>query len=343
MSVPFSRNTAKAVADLAVHIEGVTHRYASGSEHDGYGDGEAQPALHDLTLTVRPGETFALLGPNGSGKTTLFRILSTLLRPTQGRACVFGHSVTEAPAAVRQRLGVAFQQPALDDALTVEENLRFHGAFFGMRGDALAERIGDLLERFEIGDRRGECVRTLSGGLRRRADLARALLHRPRLLLLDEPTAGLDPAARRVFWRHLGQLQRRDGTTLLVATHLMREGERADRVAVLHQGERVACGPPDALKRELGERALWIESTDPEVLRQRLQAQLGLRAQHVGDVLQIDHDDAPALLARLYDAFGEQIESATVRRPTLEDVFMARTGASSDEAPFSTTEMLETT
>jgi ABC-2 type transport system ATP-binding protein len=313
------------VPDPAVHVEGVTHRYAGGA------DGPVT-ALRDLTLTVRAGTSFALLGPNGSGKTTLFRILSTLLRPTSGAARVFGHGTSEAPRAVRRLLGVAFQEPALDEALTVEENLRCHGALFGMRGDALEASLTGLLDRFGVADRRADRVDTLSGGLRRRADLARALLHGPRLLLLDEPTAGLDPAARRAFWRHLSHLQENDGTTLLVATHLMDEAERADRVAVLHEGRSVACDAPDALKQALGERTLRLESTDPDSLCRRIQAQFGLDVRCVGGALHIDHEDAPALLSRLYDAFPDRIESATVRRPTLEDVFMARTGTP-DPAP----------
>ena len=303
----------------AVLVEDVTHRYDADSV-----------ALREFALSVEPGESFALLGPNGSGKTTLFRILSTLLPPSRGTARVFGHHVSAAPGEVRRLLGVAFQEPALDEALTVEENLRMHGALFGLHGESLTARLTGLLERFEVLDRRADRVSTLSGGLRRRVDLARALLHAPRLLLLDEPTAGLDPTARRRFWRLLTRLQRHEGTTLLVATHLMDEAERADRVAILHEGERVACGAPRALKHELGERTLWIETTAPKALQERLQAQFGLAARRVGDTLQLDHEEAPALLARLYDAFGDQIESATVRRPTLEDVFMTRTGVPDD-------------
>ncbi|PSQ71151.1 MAG: ABC transporter ATP-binding protein [Bacteroidetes bacterium QH_9_67_14] len=299
----------------AVEVEGVTHRYPGG-------DGAPPAALRDFSLTVPPGEAFALLGPNGSGKTTLFRILATLMPPTEGAARVFGQNATSEPDAVRRQLGVVFQEPALDEALTVAENLRFHGAFFGMGGPALEKRLTDLLGRFGLTDRRADRVRLLSGGLRRRADLARGPLHAPPLLLLDEPTAGLDPAARRAFWDHLARLQEQDDTTLLVATHLMDEADRSDRVAILHEGERVACGAPEALKRDLGERTLRLESSAPDALRRRLQAQLGLDAQRVGDTalhVACDDapDDAPALLARLYDAFPDQIESATVRRPTL--------------------------
>jgi len=310
----------------AVEVEGVTHRYPGG-------DGAPPAALRDFSLTVPPGEAFALLGPNGSGKTTLFRILATLMPPTEGTARVFGQNAASEPDAVRRQLGVVFQEPALDEALTVAENLRFHGAFFGMGGPALEKRLTDLLGRFGLTDRRADRVRILSGGLRRRADLARGLLHAPPLLLLDEPTAGLDPAARRAFWNHLDRLQRQDDTTLLLATHLMDEADRADRVAILHEGERVACGAPFALKRDLGERTLRLESADPDALHRRLRAQCGLDVQRLGEsALHVacdgeSEDDAPALLARLCDAFPDRITSATVRRPTLDDVFLARTGA----------------
>lgn len=328
-----TRTTKHAlVPDPAVTVESVTHRYGK------------HTALRDFSLKVKRGELLALLGPNGSGKTTLFRILSTLMPPSEGAARVFGAHTTEQPGAVRQLLGVVFQAPALDEALTVAENLRLHGALFGLSGEDLHERIDDLLGRFEVAERRSDRVETLSGGLRRRVDLARGLLHRPRLLLLDEPTAGLDPAARHAFWRHLNRLRRRDRTTFLVATHLMDEAERCDRVAILDRGRRVALGTPEALRTDLGERALWLTSPSPDALKQRIEAQFGLTARPVGEALQLVHEDAPALLTRLYDAFGDQIESATVRRPTLEDVFMARTGhrAASGEAPFADTESVQT-
>lgn len=297
----------------AVDIRNLTHRYG---EH---------LALREVALAIPKGTLFGLLGPNGSGKTTLFRILSTLLKPTEGTACVFGQDPTREPATVRRRLGVVFQEPALDEDLSVRENLRIHGALQGLKPAVLHRRLHALLEQFGLTERADDRVKTLSGGLRRRADLARGLLHEPDLLLLDEPTSGLDPAGRRAFWQHLARL-RSSGLTLLVATHLMEEAERCDEVAILDQGHLVVQGTPDALKDDLGDETLWLETPEPASLRDHIQAQFGLEAQVVGSVVQVSHSDAHALLSPLYEAFGQHIDSATVRRPTLEDVFMVHTG-----------------
>ena len=309
-----------AVGDLA-------HRYGE------------YPALGGVSFEVAPGELFGLLGPNGGGKTTLFRIVTTLMPPTSGTAEVFGHDTVRSPAAVRRSLGVVFQQPALDAELTVRENLRFHGALVGLGGEVLDDRIGSLLGVFGLADRAEDRVRTLSGGLARRADLARGLLHRPALLLLDEPTTGLDPTARRELWAALTRLRRDEGTTLLVATHLMEEAERCDRVGILDRGRLVALGTPTDLTAELGDETLWLESDDPDALAAALHAQLGLASRLVGRTVLVEAGDAPAVLARVYAAFPERITSATVRRPTLDDVFAARTGAAfvpdADPAPVS--------
>lgn len=300
--------------DLAVNIVNVTHRYGT------------HTALQDVTLKVEAGTLSGLLGPNGSGKTTLFRILSTLIPPSEGAAHIFGLDTVSQPGNVRKRLGMVFQEPALDERLTVRENLRIQGALYGLRGPALQQRIDDLLAHFDLADRSGEYVKTLSGGLQRRADLARGLLHRPDLLLLDEPTTGLDPAARHTFWEILARLRRTEGTTMLVATHLMEEAERCDEIAILDEGRVMAHGTPRALKAELGDETLWLETDAPQPLRDRIEAQFGIDAHVIGASVQISHPDAPALLSSLYEALGEHITSATVRAPTLEDVFMVRTG-----------------
>ncbi len=311
----------------AVRISRLTHRYG---EH---------VALREVSFAVAPGSLFGLLGPNGSGKTTLFRILSTLMRPTGGTAEVFGFDPVREPAAVRERLGMVFQEPALDESLSVRENLRIHGAFYGLGRRAADARIDALLENFGMAERAGDRVKTLSGGLRRRADLARGLLHRPVLLLLDEPTTGLDPTARRTFWQALSRLRRAEGTALVVATHLMEEAERCDALAILDRGRLVAEGTPAALKDALGGETLWLETPEPEALADRIGAQFGVEARTVGGAVQVSHPEAHTLLASLYEAFGAQMESATVRRPTLDDVFMARTGhrpdavSSNGEAP----------
>lgn len=300
----------------AVDIQKVTHRYG------------AHTALRDVTLRVSAGALYGLLGPNGSGKTTLFRILSTLMPPTTGTAQVFGHDTVTTPTAVRQALGVVFQEAALDGALTVRENLRFQGALYRLRGAALRRRIDELLARFDVADRADDRVEDLSGGLRRRVDLARGLLHRPELLLLDEPTTGLDPAARRSFWTALRRLQEAEGTTLLMATHLMEEAERCDRVGILSEGALVTDGAPSTLKAQLGDETLWLETDDPEGLRDRIEAHFGVATRLVGDRVQVAPPDPPTFLASLYEVLGSRIQSATVRTPTLDDVFMVHAGVS---------------
>lgn len=302
----------------AVRLDGLTHRY---------GD---RLALHDVRLVVTPGTLFGLLGPNGGGKTTLFRILATLMPPTAGTAAVFGFDTVAAPEAVRRRLGVVFQQPALDAELTVLENLRFHAAFYGLRGAEREARIDTLLARFGLAERARSRVGTLSGGLQRRADLARGLLHAPPLLLLDEPTTGLDPAARRAFWEVLDDLRRTEGITFVVATHLLEEAEACDRLALLDCGHLRAEGTPAALKAALGEEALWLETSTPAALAEAVAARFAVPVRRVGNRLQVRAPNAAALLAPLYDAFGGQLTSATLRRPTLEDVFFVHTGRALD-------------
>ncbi|RMH58246.1 MAG: ATP-binding cassette domain-containing protein [Bacteroidetes bacterium] len=305
----------------AVDIRDLTHRYG------------AHEALHAVTLTVAPGHLYGLLGPNGGGKTTLFRILSTLLRPTSGVARVFGLDTVAEPDRVRRRLGVVFQQPALDDELTVTENLWFHGALYGLSGTRLRERIETLLTLFGLADRRRDRIKTLSGGLQRRVDLVRSLLHQPDLLLLDEPTTGLDPVARRAFWQLLHRIRRQEGTTMLLATHLLDEADPCDAVGIIDRGRLVTQGAPEALKAALGGETLWIETNDPADLRDRLLAQFGLEARIIGSALQLASPDAPALLSRIYEAFGDRIDRAMIRKPTLEDVFMTHTGHRLDPAP----------
>lgn len=298
----------------AIHIRGVTHRYGM------------HVALRDVSLEVSAGALFGVLGPNGSGKTTLFRLLSTLMPASEGRVTVFGLDPTEEPAAVRRRLGVVFQDEALDEGLTVRENLRFQAALYDLHGADRRERIEGLMKRLDIIDRADDPVADLSGGLRRRADLARGLLHRPDLLLLDEPTTGLDPAARRAFWTAIERLRETEGTTLLLATHLMDEAERCDRVGILSDGCLVADGAPDALKAELGEETLWLEADEPAALRDRIDAQFGVPTRIVGSMVQVAPTDPAAFFSALYEAFGDHIRSTTLRTPTLEDVFMVRAG-----------------
>jgi len=283
-------------------------------------------ALHDLTLRVGRGELFGLLGPNGSGKSTLLRLLSTLQRPGEGRARVDGCDVAAEPDAVRRRLGVAFQSPSLDRKLTVHENLRFQGYLFGLRGRRLGERMDEMLARFSLTDRAGAVVETLSGGLRRRVELAKALLHKPPVLLLDEPSTGLDPAARLEFWAALAALRGETGLTVLVATHMMDEAERCDRVALLDRGLLVAADTPEALRSGLGAEVVTIECRDPVALAPRIGERLGVTPRPDRGALRLETREGPALVRRLLEAFGDDILALRLGKPTLEDVFLARTG-----------------
>jgi ABC-2 type transport system ATP-binding protein len=279
-----------------------------------------------VSLSITPSETFALLGPNGGGKTTLFRIVATLLRPQSGRVMVFGADVVTEAAAVRRRLGVVFQAPALDARLTVAENLVHHGHLYGLKGPALRARVEDVLARVGLADRRDDLVSRLSGGLARRAEIAKALLPSPALLLLDEPTTGLDPRVRDELWRDLRALRAETGTTIVLTTHLMDEAAACDRVALLDRGRIVLEGRPDDLTAALGGEILTIESVDAARLAAKIPAELGLAAEVVEGDVRIERERAHEIVAALVDAFPSEIRSVRVSRPTLHDVFVHLTG-----------------
>ena len=288
-----------------------------------YGD---RAALNAVSLHVEAGELFGLLGPNGSGKSTLLRILATLLQPSGGRAEVDGLPLTARPAAVRRRLGVVFQTPSLDAKLTVAENLRFQGYLYGMVGRALSARMDALLARLGLSDRRRERVETLSGGLKRRLELAKALLHQPPVLLLDEPSTGLDLGSRRAFWEILAELQAENGLTVLLATHQMEEADRCRRVALLDEGRRVALDTPLALKQGLGEMIISLESPDPPALAELLAARMNLQTVVQDGRLRLRGPADLTLAPRLMAEFAGEISALHMGRPTLGDVFLALTG-----------------
>lgn len=300
--------------DHPVHIDNLTHRYGSFT------------ALENVSLTVPQGSFHGLLGPNGSGKTTLFRVLATLLNPSEGSVRIFGADPVTHPARVRQHTGVVFQDAALDGALTVLENLRTHAALYGLRRSAFRERLDRLLPLFGLEEQVHERAERLSGGLKRRVDLVRGLLHAPPLLLLDEPATGLDPAARQALREAIDRLRREEGATIILATHLMEEADRCDCLAILDRGRIVAHGAPAALKQAVGEETLWIECDDPQGLAERIARQCNVSAQAIGLRVHLSGPNAHDLLASVYETAGDSIRSATIRRPTLEDVFMAHTG-----------------
>lgn len=283
-------------------------------------------ALDGVSFAVEPGEIFGLLGPNGGGKTTLFRILSTLLPPTQGTARIFGRDVVSDAAEVRRRIGVVFQSSSLDRKLTSFENLLHQGHFYGMSGAALKRRIGELLERVGLADRRNDLVETLSGGQRRRVEIAKGLMHSPGLLLLDEPSTGLDPGARRTMWDYLLSLRDLDGVTILLTTHILEEAEQCGRLGILDRGKLVASSTPAVLKAEIGGEVINIETADPARLREMIRQRFAIEAQTVGARLRFEHDRGHEFIPKLVEAFPGEIQSVTVSRPTLEDVFLHRTG-----------------
>lgn len=288
-----------------------------------YGDREA---LRGVTFSVLPGEIFALLGPNGGGKTTLFRIVATLATAASGTVSVFGADPAIDPGAVRRKIGVVFQSPALDPFLTLEENLLHQGHLYGLSGSALRARIAAALAGVGLAERRKDLVRSLSGGMQRRVEIAKSLLHTPELLLLDEPTTGLDPGARRDVWDRLRALRSRVHTTVVLTTHLMDEAVACDRVAIIHEGQVVALGTPDALVAEIGGDVIMVTGANPEALAARIAQRFRLVADVIDGRVHIERPRAHEFIAELVEAFPGEIDSVSFGKPTLEDVFMHYTG-----------------
>jgi ABC-2 type transport system ATP-binding protein len=299
---------------LAVQVTNLAHSY---------GD---HKALAGVSFSVNRGEIFGLLGPNGGGKTTLFRILATSFPATSGDAIIFGDDVRLQPDRVRRRIGVVFQNPSLDKKLTVRENLMHHGHLYGLRGAELQARMKEMMERLAVADRANDIVETLSGGLQRRVELAKGLLHRPQLLILDEPSIGLDPGARRDLWLYLEGLRVKEGVTILLTTHLIDEADRCDRVLILHHGLVVAMGTPDALKEEIGGNVVVITTKEPERLCEMITGRFGVKPTVLNGKLRVEKQNAHAFVSQAIEAFSGMIESVTLSKPTLEDVFIARTG-----------------
>ncbi len=283
-------------------------------------------ALTDVTFDVFPREIFGLLGPNGGGKTTLFRLLTTLLPVPAGRITVCGLDPATDPAAVRNQLGITFQSPSLDGRLTVAENLKHQGHLYGLRGAALQQRIDRVTGWLGVTDRLSQRAETLSGGLKRRVEVAKSLLHQPRLLILDEPSTGLDPGARLDLMAALNRVRAEEGVTVLITTHLMDEAEHCDRLAILDRGRLVACDTPRSLRHSLGGSSVRITTARPDALAAQIRADFALVVQVPGNELRIEHAEPLQLLSQLVEKYPDQIDSIALARPTLEDVFIQRTG-----------------
>lgn len=299
-----------------IQVQNLTHKYGE------------RVALSNVAFSVKKGEIFGLLGPNGGGKSTLFRILSTMMVPTDGHAVIAGFDVERDPAAVRRHVGVVFQTQSLDKALTVEENLRAQGHLHGLSGNILRDRMERAMERLGLADRRKDLVETLSGGLRRRVEIAKALLHRPQVLLMDEASTGLDPAARRDLSRHIQNLREGEGVTILLTTHILEEADRCDRLVLLHQGKIVAEGTPDELRSRIGGDVVVLDSTDTKTLAAGIEKRFGVRPSTMDGQVRVEIENGHRFIAEVVESFPGAIQSVGLHKPTLEDVFVRETGAS---------------
>lgn len=283
-------------------------------------------ALNGVSFAVETGEIFALLGPNGSGKTTLFRILSTLMLPSSGRALIAGFDAARQPDQVRRCIGVVFQAQSVDIKLTAAENLWHQGHLYGLHGAELKQRIAAILGRVALADRANERVETFSGGMQRRVELAKGLMHHPSVLLLDEPTTGLDPGARRDLWQYLHQLRTQENVSVIVTTHLMEEAERCDRLAILNAGQVVALGTPSELRSQIGGDVILLEAENPESLAERIEQKFHCGATVLDGKVRMERKEGHRFMPDLVEAFPGEIQSMSVSKPTLEDVFIDRTG-----------------
>ncbi|EHR53391.1 daunorubicin resistance ABC transporter ATP-binding subunit [Saccharomonospora marina XMU15] len=298
----------------AVHVRGLRKSY-----------GDVQ-AVKGIDLDVAEREMFGFLGPNGAGKTTAIKILCTIADATAGSATVAGCDVRTQRAEVRRRIGVVFQDPTLDTYLTAEQNLRFHGELYGMPRRLLRERITEVLDMVGLARRRHDIVQKFSGGMRRRLEIGRGLLHAPRVLFLDEPTIGLDPQTRASIWDYIAELRGKQDITIFVTTHYMEEAEYCDRIAIMNHGEIVVTDTPDALKSSVGEDRVRIRTEDDGLAIERLREVFGLRAAIHDGMVTFSVSEGAQFVPRLFSSLGVAIDTVTVTRPSLDDVFMAYTG-----------------
>jgi ABC-2 type transport system ATP-binding protein len=298
----------------AVSVRGLVKRYGN------------LEAVRGIDLDVHEGEVFGFLGPNGAGKSTTINVLCTLAEPTEGSATVAGFDVTRERSEVRRRIGLVFQDPTLDGYLTAEQNLRFHGELYGVDRGTAAARRREVLEMVGLWERRGDLVQDFSGGMRRRLEIARGLLHAPHVLFLDEPTIGLDPQTRTSIWQYLSRLRGAQPITVFVTTHYMEEAEHCDRIAIINDGRIVALGSPEELKAAIGSDRVQITTDDDAAAIERLRQHFGLEPQTLEGAVSVAVESGATFVPKLFAQLGVAIHSVTVTRPTLDDVFLAHTG-----------------
>jgi ABC-2 type transport system ATP-binding protein len=288
-----------------------------------YGELEA---VRGIDLEVNAGEIFGFLGPNGAGKSTTISMLCTLLQPTAGTARVAGIDVVRDPARVRQRIGLVFQDPSLDDQLTGRENLDFHAFIYNVPAGQRARRIEKMLALMELTERAGSPVRTYSGGMKRRLEIARGMLHQPQVLFLDEPTLGLDPQTRRSIWTHLNELRSRTDITIFMTTHYMDEAEYCDRIAIIDRGQIVALGSPDQLKALVGGDVVSMTTPEADAAAEEIQRLLKITPIRNDGTLRMEVRDGRKFVPRLVRELTVPVDTISLRRPSLDDVFLKLTG-----------------
>jgi ABC-2 type transport system ATP-binding protein len=289
-------------------------------------------AVRGVDFEVATGEVFGFLGPNGAGKTTTINMLCTLAKPTSGEARVAGHDVVSERDEVRRNIGLVFQDPTLDGYLTAQQNLKLHAELYGVQSDLVAPRMHQVMEMVGLWDRKDSVVSTFSGGMRRRLEIARGLMHSPRVLFLDEPTIGLDPQTRRSIWDYIRELKEREEITIFMTTHYMDEAEWCDRIAIMDHGEIVALDSPEALKAGVGQDRITIHIDDDEAAIAALGRQFGVEAQVREGAVVFGVPSGEQFVPRLFAEFELPIRSVSVSRPTLDDVFMSYTGSTIRDA-----------
>ena len=289
-------------------------------------------AVRGVDFEVATGEVFGFLGPNGAGKSTTINVLCTLMKPTRGGARVAGHDVVSERDDVRRNIGLVFQDPTLDGYLTARQNLELHAELYGVESSLVPERMRQLMEMVGLWERRDSAVLTFSGGMRRRLEIARGLMHSPRVLFLDEPTIGLDPQTRRSIWSYIRLLKRTEEITIFMTTHYMDEAEFCDRIAIMDQGEIVVLDTPEALKAAVGADRVTIDTEDDEAAIAALRERFGIEAWIAEGAVTFSVPAGEAFVPRLFAELGLPILSVSVSRPTLDDVFMAHTGTTIRDA-----------
>ena len=296
-------------------------------------------AVRGVSFEVQPGEVFGFLGPNGAGKTTTINMLCTLAKPTGGSASVAGYDVVRERDDVRRNIGLVFQDPTLDGYLTAEQNLRLHAELYGVDQSLVPSRMKQMLEMVGLWERRDSAVMTFSGGMRRRLEIARGLMHSPRVLFLDEPTIGLDPQTRSSIWNYIRQLREREEITIFMTTHYMDEAEYCDRIAIMDHGEIVALDSPETLKAGIGADRVRIETDDNDAAIDALREQFDIEGRVAEGAVIFAVPGGEAFVPRLFAELGMPIRSVSVSRPTLDDVFMSFTGTTIRDAEQSGTDM----